>query len=46
MARQRSKTQDLRTATWNASSIVSRMLYTEEILISVVLKRRGRRVKV
>ena len=49
MARQRSKSQDVRTATWNVSSMVSRsgevvypfMLYTEEILISVVLKRRG-----
>ena len=58
MARQRSKSQDVRTATWNVrtatwnvSSMVSRsgelwMLYTEERLISVVLKRRGGGMKV
>ena len=47
MARQRSKSHDVRTATWNVSSMVRLwMLYTEERLISVVLKRRDGRVKV
>ena len=50
MVHQRSKSQDVRTATWNVSSMVSRsdevvMLYTEDRLISVVMKRRGGRVK-
>ena len=37
----------MRTATWNVSSIISRSgeVVTEEKLISVVLKRRGGRVK-
>ena len=51
MARQRSKSQDVRTATWNVSSMVSRFGEVVDALhrrkmISVVLKRRGGRVKV
>ena len=42
MARQRSKLHDVRAATWNMSSMVR----YGEIFISVVLKRRGGRVKV
>ena len=47
MANQRSKSQDVRAATWNVSSMVGRtgeVVDAEERLISVVLKRRGGRV--
>ena len=51
IARQRSKSQDVRTATWNVSSMVSQSGEVVDALhrrkmISVVLKRRGGRVKV
>ena len=51
MARQRTKSNDVRTATWNVSSMASRYgevvdALTEETMISVVLKSRGGRVKV
>ena len=47
MTNQRSKSQDVRVATWNVSSMVGRtgdVVDAEERLISVVLKRRGGRV--
>ena len=51
MACQRSKSHDVRAATWNVSSMVGRSgevvdAVHKKRLISVVLKRRGGRVKV